>query len=707
MLLNRLARSVMNKQWTRSIPRSFSTYNSAIAGLSPQQEELRVAVQDWVNVELAPRANAIDKENEFPMDMWRKLGDMGLLGVTAPPEYGGLGLGYFEHTMVMEEISRASGSVALSYGAHSNLCVNQIVRNGNETQKQKYLPKLISGEHVGALAMSEPGSGSDVVSMKLRAERKGDHYVLNGDKFWITNGPDADVLVVYAKTKPEAGPQGITAFLIEKGFEGFSTGPKFDKLGMRGSNTCQLFFDNCKVPVENVLGEVNKGVYVLMSGLDLERLVLSGGPLGLMQAALDVVVPYVHERRQFNKPIGEFQLIQGKLADMYTKMNASRAYVYAVGRACDQGNISNKDCAGVILYSAERATEVALDAIQCLGGNGYTNEYPTGRILRDAKLYEIGAGTKVVNMDWVSNEEVLGVDNFDNQQNGFLLQEPLSAPSFEQIKYLIEIAKQQIILKEQEIQTADPSIIFAPPPPLKEEEKADENKKGEMNTSEQVNDIHSEETVTTLEAYAAADGIDLKKMSPKERRQLRNKISARNFRVRRKEYITSLEEQVAEHKKTMKELKQRLSRVEDENKALQKEMDMLKRQNQQLQQQQQPASPRSSSSLPKHNINKDISLLGTKPTDSYRQQQDHHCILVSNALMPAWDYESILAKKKPTLFQQLAGHFLFLLIQSTLLQESKAKKMEYLYDTLIQASLIQNSTIDQSFLWSDNNTHVI
>ena len=330
---------------------------------------------------------------------------------------------------------------------------------------------------------------------------------------------------------------------------------------------------------------------------------------------------------------------------------------------------------------------------------------------------------EVVNMDWVSNEEVLGVDNFDNQQNGFLLQEPLSAPSFEQIKYLIEIAKQQIILKEQEIQTADPSIIFAPPPPLKEEEKADENKKGEMNTSEQVNDIHSEETVTTLEAYAAADGIDLKKMSPKERRQLRNKISARNFRVRRKgkhalylcfinsstniEYITSLEEQVAEHKKTMKELKQRLSRVEDENKALQKEMDMLKRQNQQLQQQQQPASPRSSSSLPKHNINKDISLLGTKPTDSYRQQQDHHCILVSNALMPAWDYESILAKKKPTLFQQLAGHFLFLLIQSTLLQESKAKKMEYLYDTLIQASLIQNSTIDQSFLWSDNNTHVI
>ncbi|KAG0799814.1 hypothetical protein G6F22_002854 [Rhizopus arrhizus] len=310
-------------------------------------------------------------------------------------------------------------------------------------------------------------------------------------------------------------------------------------------------------------------------------------------------------------------------------------------------------------------------------------------------------------MDWVSNEEVLGVDNFDNQQNDFLLQEPLSAPSFEQIKYLIEIAKQQIILKEQEIQTADPSIIFAPPPPLKEEEKADENKKGEINTSEQVNDIHSEETVTTLEAYAAADGIDLKKMSPKERRQLRNKISARNFRVRRKEYITSLEEQVAEHKKTMKELKQRLSRVEDENKALQKEMDMLKRQNQQLQQQQQPASPRSSSSLPKHNINKDISLLGTKPTDSYRQQQDHHCILVSNALMPAWDYESILAKKKPTLFQQLAGHFLFLLIQSTLLQESKAKKMEYLYDTLIQASLIQNSTIDQSFLWSDNNTHVI
>ncbi|KAL1935142.1 hypothetical protein VTP01DRAFT_4282 [Rhizomucor pusillus] len=380
------------------------TYNADVANLSPEQEELREAVHNYVQAELAPRAAEIDKSNDFPMDMWQKFGTMGLLGITAPPEYGGLGLGYLEHTFVMEEISRASGSVALSYGAHSNLCVNQIVRNGNEAQKKKYLPKLISGEHVGALAMSEPGSGSDVVSMKLRAEKKGDRYILNGNKMWITNGPDADVLVVYAKTDPEAGPRGITAFLIEKNFKGFSTAQKLDKLGMRGSNTCELIFENCEVPAENVLGAEGKGVYVLMSGLDLERLVLSGGPLGLMQAALDVAVPYVHERHQFGVPIGEFQLIQGKLADMYTKLNASRAYVYSVARACDKGKISNKDCAGAILYSAERATEVALDAIQCLGGNGYTNEYPTGRILRDAKLYEIGAGTSEIRRMLIGRE---------------------------------------------------------------------------------------------------------------------------------------------------------------------------------------------------------------------------------------------------------------------------------------------------------------
>ncbi|KAG2179318.1 hypothetical protein INT44_006163 [Umbelopsis vinacea] len=381
-----------------------ATYNAAVAGLTNEQAELREAVHQFAQTELAPRATDIDKENVFPMDMWKKFGDMGLLGITAPEKYGGLGLGYMEHTLVMEEISRASGSVALSYGAHSNLCVNQIVRNGNEEQKQKYLPKLISGDHVGALAMSEPGSGSDVTSMRLRAEKKGDKYILNGNKFWITNGPDADVLVVYAKTDPQAGARGITAFLIEKGFKGFSTAQKLDKLGMRGSNTCELIFEDCEVPAENVLGQVGKGVYVLMSGLDLERLVLSGGPLGLMQAALDITVPYVHERKQFGQPIGEFQLVQGKVADMYTKLNASRAYVYAVARACDNGQVSNKDCAGVILYSAERATEVALDAIQCLGGNGYINDFPTGRILRDAKLYEIGAGTSEIRRMLIGRE---------------------------------------------------------------------------------------------------------------------------------------------------------------------------------------------------------------------------------------------------------------------------------------------------------------
>ncbi|CAO3563590.1 unnamed protein product [Mortierella alpina] len=381
-----------------------SSYNAHVAGLTEEQDEFRMAVHRFANEELAPRAHDIDRENAFPMDMWKKFGDMGLLGITVPAEYGGLGLGYLEHTVAMEELSRASGSVALSYGAHSNLCVNQINRNGTDAQKKKYLPKLISGEHVGALAMSEHTSGSDVVSMKLQAEKKGDKYVLNGTKMWITNGPDADTLVVYAKTDIKAGPKGITAFIIEKGMKGFSRGQKLDKLGMRGSNTCELVFEDCEVPEENVLGAVGKGVYVLMSGLDYERLVLSGGPLGLMQNALDVTLDYVHQRKQFNQPIGEFQLIQGKIADMYTKLNASRAYVYATARACDAGHASNRDCAGVILYSAERATEVALDAIQCLGGNGYINDFPTGRILRDAKLYEIGAGTSEIRRMLIGRE---------------------------------------------------------------------------------------------------------------------------------------------------------------------------------------------------------------------------------------------------------------------------------------------------------------
>ncbi|KAF9903000.1 hypothetical protein EC991_004296 [Linnemannia zychae] len=383
---------------------SRSSYNAHVAGLSEEQEEFRQAVNRFAADELAPRAQDIDRENAFPMDMWKKFGDMGLLGITVPAEYGGLGLGYLEHTVAMEEISRASGSVALSYGAHSNLCVNQINRNGNDAQKKKYLPKLISGEHVGALAMSEHTSGSDVVSMKLTAEKKGDKYILNGTKFWITNGPDADTLVVYAKTDLKAGPKGITAFIIEKGMKGFSRGQKLDKLGMRGSNTCELIFEDCEVPAENVLGAEGKGVYVLMSGLDYERLVLSGGPLGLMQNALDITLDYVHQRKQFGQAIGEFQLLQGKVADMYTKLNASRAYVYAVARACDNGHSSNRDCAGVILYSAERATEVALDAIQCLGGNGYINDFPTGRILRDAKLYEIGAGTSEIRRMLIGRE---------------------------------------------------------------------------------------------------------------------------------------------------------------------------------------------------------------------------------------------------------------------------------------------------------------
>jgi isovaleryl-CoA dehydrogenase len=373
-------------------------------GLGETADMIRDTVSSFAAEELAPRAAEIDATNEFPADMWRKLGDLGLLGITVEEEYGGSGLGYLEHCIAVEEISRASASVGLSYGAHSNLCVNQIRRNGTEEQKQKYLPKLISGEHVGALAMSEPGAGSDVVSMRLRADKKGDRYILNGNKFWITNGPDADVLVVYAKTVPDGGPRGITAFLIEKGFPGFSTAQKLDKLGMRGSNTCELVFENCEVPEENILGPLNEGVRVLMSGLDYERVVLSAGPLGIMQACMDAVVPYIHDREQFGKPIGTFQLMQGKVADMYSTMNACKAYVYAVANACDRGETTRKDAAGVILYAAEKATWMALEAIQALGGNGYINEYPTGRLLRDAKLYEIGAGTSEVRRMLIGRE---------------------------------------------------------------------------------------------------------------------------------------------------------------------------------------------------------------------------------------------------------------------------------------------------------------
>lgn len=378
--------------------RAFSRYTDTVTNLTDTQEELRDSIYRFTVDELGPHAAAIDRDNGWDglRSFWRKLGDMGLLGITAPEEYGGSALGYTEHVIAMEELSRVSGAIALSYGAHSNLCVNQLVRNGNEEQKAKYLPKLISGEHMGALAMSEPNSGSDVVSMRLRAEDHGDHYVLNGNKFWITNAPDADVLVVYAKTDVAANARGITAFIIEKDFEGFSTGIKLDKLGMRGSNTAELIFENCKVPKENMLGGLNKGVYVLMSGLDYERLVLAGGPLGLMRAAMDETLEYVHTREQFGQRIGEFQLMQGKVADMYTRLSASKAYVYAVAQKTDQGKCDPKDAAGVILYAAEMATQVALDAIQCLGGNGYINDYNTGRILRDAKLYEIGAGTSEV-----------------------------------------------------------------------------------------------------------------------------------------------------------------------------------------------------------------------------------------------------------------------------------------------------------------------
>ncbi len=380
------------------------SYTGMNFGLGETISALRDTVEQFSRKEIAPRAAAIDRENEFPMDLWRKFGDMGLLGMTVSEEYGGSDMGYLAHVIAIEEISRASASVGLSYGAHSNLCVNQIHRNGNADQKAKYLPKLVSGEHIGALAMSEPNAGSDVVSMKLRADKQGDRYILNGNKMWITNGPDAHTYVIYAKTDLNAGPRGMTAFIVERGYKGFSQAQKLDKLGMRGSNTCELVFQDCEVPEENVLGKVGEGVRVLMSGLDYERVVLSGGPVGLMQSCMDVVIPYIHERKQFGQAIGEFQLMQGKVADMYTLLNASRAYLYNVAQACDRGETARKDAAAVILYTAENATKLALEAIQVLGGNGYINDYPTGRLLRDAKLYEIGAGTSEIRRMLIGRE---------------------------------------------------------------------------------------------------------------------------------------------------------------------------------------------------------------------------------------------------------------------------------------------------------------
>ncbi len=381
-----------------------TSYPTLNFNLGEDIDMLRQSVTQFCDAEIAPRAAQIDTTNEFPMDLWKKLGDMGLLGITVSENYGGVDMGYLAHCVAMEEISRASASVGLSYGAHSNLCVNQIYKNGNEQQKRKYLPKLCSGEHIGALAMSEPNAGSDVVSMGLRAEKQGDQYILNGNKMWITNGPDAHTYVIYAKTDTDAGSKGITAFIVERDFAGFYRQQKLDKLGMRGSNTCELVFQDCPVPAENILGGEGRGVAVLMSGLDYERAVLSGGPVGIMQACLDTVIPYIHERKQFGQAIGEFQLMQGKLADMYADLNASRAYLYAVARACDHGQDSRKDAAAVILFTAEKATQMALQTIQALGGNGYTNDYPAGRLLRDAKLYEIGAGTSEVRRMLIGRE---------------------------------------------------------------------------------------------------------------------------------------------------------------------------------------------------------------------------------------------------------------------------------------------------------------
>ncbi|BFT30613.1 isovaleryl-CoA dehydrogenase [Alteromonas sp. D210916BOD_24] len=381
-----------------------TVYPTLNFGLGEDIDMLRDQVYQFAQNEIAPLAEKADTDNQFPNALWPKLGEMGLLGVTVSEQYGGSEMGYLAHTIAMEEVSRASAGIGLSYGAHSNLCVNQIFKNGNDAQREKYLPKLVSGEHIGALAMSEPNAGSDVVSMKLKAEKRGDKYILNGNKMWITNGPDAHTFVIYAKTDPNAGPRGITAFIVERDFPGFSRAQKLDKLGMRSSNTCELVFEDCEVPAENVIGKEGEGVRVLMSGLDYERLVLSGGPLGIMQACMDIVVPYIHDREQFGQSIGQFQLVQGKVADMYTQMNAARAYVYAVAKSCDRGETTRKDAAGAILYSAELATKMALDAIQLLGGNGYINEYPTGRLLRDAKLYEIGAGTSEIRRMLIGRE---------------------------------------------------------------------------------------------------------------------------------------------------------------------------------------------------------------------------------------------------------------------------------------------------------------